>query len=140
MSDVFKQTIDWNVVTKINAINLKLQLKVIYNLCTKYMTIINYKLVNGPFNLINGNIDLRKVKNSMWTGKWMKAWSNVFSLDSNSPNLQFLFIHSPLCCPRGGHSSMIWVGTCHWDLKSRPIFIPNFAEKWDPFLYQSHKF
>ena len=28
---------------------------------------------------------------------------------------------------------MIWVGTCRWDLKSRPIFIPNFAEKWDPF-------
>ena len=27
-----------------------------------------------------------------------------------------------------------------WDLKSRPIFIPNFTEKWDPFLYQSHKF
>ena len=41
---------------------------------------------------------------------------------------------------RGGYSSMIWVGTCRWDLKSRPIFIPNFAEKWDPFLYQSHKF
>ena len=44
---------------------------------------------------------------------------------------------------QGGYSSMIWVGTCgtcHWDLKSRPIFIPNFAEKWDPFLYQSHKF
>ena len=40
----------------------------------------------------------------------------------------------------GGYSSMIWVGTCLWDLKSRPIFIPNFAEKWDPFLYQSHKF
>ena len=35
---------------------------------------------------------------------------------------------------------MIWVGTCRWDLKSGPIFIPNFAEKWDPFLYQSHKF
>ena len=28
----------------------------------------------------------------------------------------------------GGYSSMIWVGTCRWDLKSRPIFIPNFAE------------
>ena len=41
---------------------------------------------------------------------------------------------------RGGYSSMIWVGTCLWDLKSRPIFIPNFAEKWDPFLYQIHKF
>ena len=40
----------------------------------------------------------------------------------------------------GGYSSMIWVGTCRWDLKSRPIFIPNFAETWDPFLYQSHKF
>ena len=35
---------------------------------------------------------------------------------------------------------MIWVGTCRWDLKSRPIFIPNFTKKWDPFLYQSHKF
>ena len=47
------------------------------------------------------------------------------------------------CCEllsRGGYSSMIWVGTCRWDLKSRPIFIPNFTEKWDPFLYQSHKF
>ena len=42
--------------------------------------------------------------------------------------------------PGGGYSSMIWVGTCRWDLKSRPIFIPNFAEKWDPFLYQSQKF
>ena len=41
---------------------------------------------------------------------------------------------------RGGYSSMIWVGTCCWDLKSRPIFIPNFAGKWYPFLYQSHKF
>ena len=35
----------------------------------------------------------------------------------------------------GGYSRMIWVGTCCWDLKSRPIFIPNFAEKWKPFLY-----
>ena len=32
----------------------------------------------------------------------------------------------------GGYSSMIWVGT--WDLKSRPIFIPNFAKKWDQFI------
>ena len=44
------------------------------------------------------------------------------------------------CPPWGGYLSMIWVGTCRWDLKSRPIFIPSFAEKWDPFLYQSHKF
>ena len=29
---------------------------------------------------------------------------------------------------RGDYSSMIWVGTCRWDLKSRAIFIPNFAE------------
>ena len=36
-------------------------------------------------------------------------------------------------CPGGGYSSMIWVGTCRWDLKSRPIFIPNFAKKWDLF-------
>ena len=43
--------------------------------------------------------------------------------------------------PRGGgYSGMIWVGTCCWDLKNRPIFIPNFVKKWDPFLYQSHKF
>ena len=40
----------------------------------------------------------------------------------------------------GGYSSMIWVGTWRFDLKSRPIFIPNFAEKWDPFSYQSLKF
>ena len=40
----------------------------------------------------------------------------------------------------GGYSNMIWVGTCRWDLKSRPIFIPNFAKKLDPFLNQSHKF
>ena len=39
----------------------------------------------------------------------------------------------------GGFSSMIWVGTCCWDLKRRPVFIPNFAEKCEPFLYQSHK-
>ena len=37
----------------------------------------------------------------------------------------------------GAYSSMIWVGTCHWDLKSRPIFRTNFAEKWNPFLYQT---
>ena len=35
----------------------------------------------------------------------------------------------------GGYSSMIWIGTCRWDLKNVPM-IPNFAEKWDPFLYQ----
>ena len=29
---------------------------------------------------------------------------------------------------QGGFSSIIWVGTCHWDMKSRPIFIPNFAK------------
>ena len=40
----------------------------------------------------------------------------------------------------GYYLSMIWVGTCHWDLKSRPIFIPNFDGNLDPFLYQSHKF
>ena len=37
-----------------------------------------------------------------------------------------------------GGSSMIWVETRCWDLQSRPIFIPNFARKWDPFVYQSH--
>ena len=41
-------------------------------------------------------------------------------------------LSSPLGC-----SSMILVGTCRWEVKSRPIFIPNFAEKWDPFLYQN---
>ena len=36
---------------------------------------------------------------------------------------------------------MIWVGTCRWDLKSRPIFISNFTKKNEThFLYQSHKF
>ena len=40
----------------------------------------------------------------------------------------------------GGYLCIIWVGRCRWGLKSRPIFIPNFVEKWDPFLYQSHKF
>ena len=34
----------------------------------------------------------------------------------------------------GGYSSMIWVGMCHWDLKSRPIFIPNFTEKTRPIF------
>ena len=41
---------------------------------------------------------------------------------------------------RRGYSSMIWVGTCRWDLKRRPILIPNFVKKWDTFLYQRHKF
>ena len=36
-----------------------------------------------------------------------------------------------------GYSIMIWIGACRWDLKSRPIFIPNFVEKWNPFLYES---
>ena len=40
----------------------------------------------------------------------------------------------------GGYSSIIWVGTCRWDLKNRLIFISNFDKKWDPSLYQSHKF
>ena len=40
----------------------------------------------------------------------------------------------------GGYSSMIWVGTCRWDLKSRPIFIPNFAEKWDLFYTRATNF
>ena len=35
----------------------------------------------------------------------------------------------------GSYSSMIWVGMCCWDLKRRPMFIPNFVKKWDPFLY-----
>ena len=35
---------------------------------------------------------------------------------------------------------MIWVGTCHWDLKSRPIFMPNLAEKWDPFFTRATNF
>ena len=37
----------------------------------------------------------------------------------------------------GGYLSMIWVGTCHCELKSWPSFIPNFAEKWDPLSYLS---
>ena len=40
----------------------------------------------------------------------------------------------------GGYSSMIWVGTCCWDLKSRPIFVPNFAEKWDPSYARATNF
>ena len=35
----------------------------------------------------------------------------------------------------GGYSSMILVGTCRWDLKSRPIFIPNFAENYETHFY-----
>ena len=35
---------------------------------------------------------------------------------------------------RGGYSSMIWVGTCRWDLKSWPIFIPIFAKKMKPIF------
>ena len=27
-----------------------------------------------------------------------------------------------------------FVGTCLWDLKSRPIFIPNFAKKMRPIF------
>ena len=38
----------------------------------------------------------------------------------------------------GGQENILRV--CCWDLKSGPIFIPNFAVKWDSFLYQSHKF
>ena len=33
--------------------------------------------------------------------------------------LQFVLPVLVFC--RGGYSSMIWVGTCRWDLKSRPI-------------------
>ena len=51
----------------------------------------------------------------------------IFAIKRSGANL---IPYSP-----GGYSSMIWVGTCRRDLKSRPIFIPNFAEKRDPFLY-----
>ena len=37
----------------------------------------------------------------------------------------------------GSYSSMIWVGMCRWDLKSRPIIIPDFDET-HAFLYKSH--
>ena len=77
---------------------------------------------------------------------WISSSSSSIQLPNLNLKSQSLFTCQPekadqgLCHPRGGYSSMIWVGTCRWDLKSRPIFIPNFAEKWDPFLYQSHKF
>ena len=34
----------------------------------------------------------------------------------------------------GCYSSIIWVGMCCWDLKRRPIFIPNFAEDKTHFI------
>ena len=33
-----------------------------------------------------------------------------------------------------------WGGYSRWHFKSRLIFIPKFVEKWDPFLFQRHKF
>ena len=41
---------------------------------------------------------------------------------------------------RGVYSSMILVGTCHWDLKSRPIFIPNFDENETHFYTRAKIF
>ena len=77
----------------------------------------------------------------------LMAWTSKLLLIRNrSTSLKFLphYRRDDMCMckcfPGGGYSSMIWVGTCRWDLKSRPIFIPNFAKNWDPFLYQSHKF
>ena len=63
-------------------------------------------------------------------------WLFFFFLKAQKRPLQEkkngLDIGCKFASPRGGYSSMIRVGTCRWDLKSRPIFIPNFAEKWDP--------
>ena len=60
-------------------------------------------------------------------------WSS-FCFTIHGLTRQACDVINPRKNPRGGYSSMIWVGTCRWDLKSRPIFIPNFTEKWDPFV------
>ena len=44
------------------------------------------------------------------------------------------------CHPGGLLKYDLGGGRASETLKSGPVFIPNFAEKWDPFLYQSHKF
>ena len=70
-------------------------------------------------------------------------FSMVQSLYSRPKSVMRFKEWTQLCAtcvmPGGGYSSMIWVGMWRWDLKSRPIFIPNFAGKWDPFLYHSHQ-
>ena len=48
------------------------------------------------------------------------------------------FLH--ILLPGGAYSSMVWIGTCHWDLKSWPIFIPNFAEKMRPIFIPAKNF
>ena len=70
--------------------------------------------------------------------QWLtKIRQNMFQANDEYKWLTWygLFLHEQLSKRQvlrwgGGYSSMIWVGS---DLKSRPIFIPNFAEKWHPF-------
>ena len=74
-----------------------------------------------------------------YIGSKFEMWLLIYTARQNTHSN----FHRPWYRGGGGYSSMIWVGTCRWDLKSKPIFIPNFAEKWDPFLYQTfffHKF
>ena len=55
------------------------------------------------------------------------------SLGIGALNTGMLFMRAN---PGGGGLLKYDLGrACRWDLKSRPIFIPNFAEKWDPYLY-----
>ena len=56
------------------------------------------------------------------------------NFDNNEYNLLTSCCFKGGCAPLGGYSSMIWIGTCRWDLKSRPMFIPNFTEKMRPIF------
>ena len=89
---------------------------------------------NGPMHQ-NSPLPLWNIYQKLFTqGVWI------------SSELDHKALPHKMCTPcvvfggGGPYSSMIWVGTCCWNLKSRPIFIPNFAKKLNPFLYQSHKF
>ena len=70
-----------------------------------------------------------------------KLWYSVLN---NMHDTKYMFWHESLRrAPRpggGGYSSMICVGTYCWDLESTPIFIPNFAEKWDHFYTRAANF
>ena len=70
-------------------------------------------------------------------GKWITKFymlSIKMCYYANSPEIMSVSVDQLCRNTRydelgGGYSSMIWVGTSCWDLKSRPVFIPNFAKK-----------
>ena len=90
----------------------------------------------GEFPYVNSFVHIRKVLIGR-NAPWLAVPTNQIDQYEVCSAFDELGIPRPR---GGGYSSMIWVGTCRWDLKIRPIFIPNFAETWDPFLYQRHKF